>query len=424
MAENALASWGMKAREQAAVCVYALKWLPLSLVIGVPAGAASAALLQSLDWATGQRLARPWLLYLLPAAGAFVGWAYNRFGKDSDRGHDLLVEQIHEPRAGVPRRMGPMVFAGTVLTHLFGGSAGREGTAVQMGGAISSAVARALGLERAALRVALMAGVAAGFGSVFGTPLAGAVFALEVLAIGAVRYDSLFPCLAAAVAADWTCRALGAHHTAYSIAPRGGLEPLLAAKAAVAGAAFGLAGLAFSEATHGLRRLFSRASSSAAARPALGGLAVIALTGLAGTRDYLGLGVSSPDPAAVTILSSFHAGGAGWLSWAWKTLFTATTVASGFKGGEVTPLFFIGATLGNSLSRLLSAPTDLFAGLGLVAVFAGAANTPVACTLMGIELFGAEHAVPVAVACFTAYLFSGHSGIYRAQKVSHRKGGS
>jgi H+/Cl- antiporter ClcA len=424
MSENT--SWRRKAGEQAAVAVYALKWLPLSVGIGAPVGLASAAFLLTLDWATGRRVANPWLLYLLPAAGALVGLVYHSFGGESHRGHDLLIEQIHEPRAGVPRRMGPLVFAGTVITHLFGGSAGREGTAVQMGGAISSAVGRVLGLQGGALRVALMAGVAAGFGSVFGTPLAGAVFALEVLAIGTVRYDALFPCLAASVAADWTCRAFGVHHTAYAIAPLvspdGGFDALLALKAALAGAIFGLAGLAFAELTHALRGGFARLSASPVLRPVLGGLAVIALTLLTGTRDYLGLGVTSADPAAVTIVSSFHAGGAGAFSWAWKLLFTATTIASGFKGGEVTPLFYVGAALGNALSRLLSAPTDLFAGLGLVAVFAGAANTPLACTLMGIELFGAGHAVPVAIACFTAYLFSGHSGIYRSQKTAHRKG--
>lgn len=402
---------------------HALKWLALCLIVGAGAGAASAGFLLSLDWATSMRLSRPWLLYGLPAAGAVVGWAYLRFGGESERGHDLLVEQIHEPGAGVPRRMGLFVLVGTVITHLFGGSAGREGTAVQMGGAIASATAKALGLGREDVRLLLMSGIAAGFGSVFGTPLAGAVFALEVLSIGAVRYDALFPCLAASVIADWTCRSLGIYHTVYTIVRIPGFDPFLLAKSALAGAAFGLAGLTFAETTHGLRRMYARASSSPVVRPLLGGLLVLFLTAVAGTRDYLGLGVSGAHPGSVSILSSFHAGGAGWFSWAWKLVFTAATVASGFKGGEVTPLFFIGAALGNALSRLLSGPADLFAGLGLVAVFAGAANTPLACTLMGIELFGAEHAVPVAIACFTAYLFSGHGGIYRSQKVAHRKGG-
>jgi H+/Cl- antiporter ClcA len=407
-------TWSSKAQDHISAARHALKWLPLSLAIGIPAGLASAVLLRSLDYVTNQRLVNPWLLYLLPLAGAIVGWAYHRYGRDSHRGHNLLLEQIHEPGVGVPRRMAPFVFVGTIITHLFGGSAGREGTAVQMGGSMAGGIARALNLDKDGMRVALMSGIAAGFGSVFGTPLAGTIFALEVLAIGAIRYDSLFPCLLASVVADWTCRALGTHHTSYLIAP-GATGALLLAKAALAGAVFGLAGQFFAELTHALQKMFARLSDSAALRPALGGLAVILLVALCGSREYLGLGVPG-------IVSSFHEGGAGWFSWLWKIIFTATTIASGFKGGEVTPLFFIGSTLGNALARLLAAPVDLFAGMGLVAVFAGAANTPLACTLMGVELFGAEYLVPIAIACFTSYLFSGHSGIYRSQQLSIRKG--
>ena len=407
-------SWRSKAKDQSSAARHALKWLPLSAAIGVPAGLASAVLLRALDYVTALRQGNPWLLYLLPIAGALVGWAYHRFGKESHRGHNLLIEQIHEPGAGVPKRMAPFVFVGTVVTHLFGGSAGREGTAVQMGGSMAGAIARALNLDKDGMRVALMGGIAAGFGSVFGTPLAGAVFALEVLAIGVIRYDSLFPCLLASVVADWTCRAAGAHHDRYLIADAV-LGPLLLAKAALAGALFGLAGQLFAELTHALEKIFARLSNNAAVRPALGGAAIILLVALCGSRDYLGLGTDG-------IASSFRAGGAGWFSWLWKTLFTATTVASGLKGGEVTPLFFIGSTLGNALAGILSAPVDLFAGLGLVAVFAGAANTPLACTFLGVELFGAASLIPIAIACFTSYLFSGHSGIYRSQHLSIRKG--
>ena len=414
MSERETTSWPSKAADQASAARHALKWLPLSLAIGIPAGIASAALLRALDYVTHQRQEYPWLLYLLPFAGALVGWVYHRYGKDSHRGHNLLIEQIHEPGAGVPKRMAPFVFGGTIVTHLFGGSAGREGTAVQMGGSMAGGIARALKLEKDGTRIALMCGVAAGFGSVFGTPLAGAVFALEVLSIGAMRYDALFPCLAAALVADFACKAAGAHHTLYVISAGPG-DPWLLPKAALAGAVFGLAGQLFVELTYALQNLFAKLSSSHAARPAIGGAVVIALVGICGSRDYLGLGVDG-------IVASFHPGGASWFAWAWKTLFTSVTVASGFKGGEVTPLFFIGATLGHSLARILAAPVDLFAGMGLVAVFAGAANTPLACTLMGAELFGAEHLAPVAVACCTAYLFSGHSGIYHAQRISVRKG--
>jgi H+/Cl- antiporter ClcA len=325
--------------------------------------------------------------------------------------------------------MAPLVLVTTLITHLFGGSAGREGTAVQMGGGLAGWFAHTFRLAAEYRRVVLMAGVAAGFGAVFGTPLAGAVFAMEVLVIGRVRYDALIPCLLAGVLGDLSCSAWGIAHTHYHIDllpasagfGAGRVDPTLLAKSGVAGIAFGLASLLFAESAHGLQSLFRSRIGTPWLRPVLGGLLVIALTWLVGTRSYLGLGVSSPVPGDVTILSCFTPGGATAWSWFWKLLFTVVTLSSGFKGGEVTPLFFIGAALGNALSGPFHAPVDLFAGLGFVAVFAGASNTPLACTLMGIELFGSDSALYLATACFLAYLFSGHSGIYGAQRVGTAK---
>jgi H+/Cl- antiporter ClcA len=182
-----------------------------------------------------------------------------------------------------------------------------------------------------------------------------------------------------------------------------------------------LASVLFSELTHGLNRIFKKLIPWTYLQPALGGLIVIGMVYLLGTRDYLGLGVSSPDPSVVTILSSFHGGGAHTWSWLWKTLFTSVTLASGFKGGEVTPLFFIGAALGNTLAVLLNAPPELFAAIGFVAIFAGATNTPLASTIMGIELFGSQYLVYMALACFLSYLFSGHSGVYLSQRIATPK---
>jgi H+/Cl- antiporter ClcA len=286
-----------------------------------------------------------------------------------------------------------------------------------MGGSVAGVFAKAASLRPEDRRTALMAGVAGGFGAVFGTPLAGAVFAAEILAVGTIRYDSLVPCLTAGLFSDWICRLWGARHTDYRIA---GLAPehfdaVLACKVAAATVAFGLAAALYVELAHALHRLFERIRSPLL-RPVLGAAAVITLVYVLGTRDFLGLGVSSTDPNAVTILASFRDGGAHAWSWLWKMIFTALTLGSGFKGGEVTPLFYIGATLGNSLAHLLSAPVGLFAALGFVAVFAGATNTPLACTIMGVELFGSELLVPLAVACFVAYLFSGRAGLYLAQR--------
>ncbi len=398
----------------------ALKWAALVIPMAMAVGSACAFFLWSLDAVTGLRFQNPWLLYLLPVAGVAVGLVYHRWGKSAEGGSNLIMDEIHQPGAGVPRRLAPLVLFGTLVTHLFGGSAGREGTAVQMGGSLAGGFARLLKLAPSDVRVLLMAGVAAGFGAVFGTPVAGAVFAIEVLTIGRMHYGALLPCFLASVTADWTCHAWGIGHTQYAIGFGGAfkIDALVLAKVVVAAGAFGIVAALFSELSHTLHGWFKRLVPSAPLRPLLGGVLVIGLTLLLGTRDYLGLGVTNPDPKAVSIVSFFTSPEIHPWAWWWKILFTAVTLGSGFKGGEVTPLFFIGAALGNALAGLMGAPTDLFAALGFVAVFAGATKTPLACTVLGIELFGGEHAVYLATACFIAYRCSGCSGIYLSQRVA------
>ena len=416
------------ARTRATHVATVLRWAAVLIPMAVAVGSLCALFLSLLDQATAARFAYPWLLYGLPLAGLAVGLIYHRYGRSAEGGANLIVDQIHEPGGGVPRRMAPLILLATVVTHLFGGSAGREGTAVQLGGSVAGAFARLFRLSPEDTPLLLMGGVAAGFGAVFGTPIAGAVFALEVLAVGRMQYGALAPCLAAAIIADWTCHAWGMHHTLYHIAyhaaaSAGGfeVEPLLLLKVGAAGIAFGLTSLLFAEANHALSAAFKRLIPFAPLRPLVGGVLIIGLTLLVGTREYLGLGVWSPHPGDITIASLFDGAHIHMWSWALKIAFTVLTLSAGFKGGEVTPLFFIGAALGNALSAVLGAPTDLMAALGFVAVFAGAANTPLACTLMGVELFGSTHTVYIATACFTAYLASGHSGIYLSQRVAHPK---
>ncbi len=410
-------------REHAASLRQLLLWTLLVIPVGLLSGSASALFLWALDRVTELRWKHGWLLFLLPFAGIALGWVYQRFGKSTEAGNNLILDQIHEPGGGVPRRMAPLILLSTLVTHLFGGSAGREGTAVQMGGSLASAYGKLCRFNAENMRLLLMAGVAAGFGSVFGTPLAGAIFAMEVLVIGRLQYDALIPVLVASLVGDLTCTAWGAHHSVYhiSITESAGAHALLngalLAKVVLAAVLFGLTSLLFARLTHTLQQGLKTLIPSAPLRAAAGALVVIGLVYLVGTRDYLGLGVNGQDSNSVTILSSFTTGGATPWSWWWKLLFTAVTLAAGFKGGEVTPLFFIGAALGNTLALLLGAPVDLFAGLGFIAVFAGATNTPLACTLMGIELFGSHYAVYFAIACFVAYHFSGHAGIYSAQRL-------
>jgi H+/Cl- antiporter ClcA len=406
---------------------YLLRWTLIIIPIAAAIGSAVALFLWLLSMAIHYRFAHPWLLYLLPLAGVAIHFAYKLYGSSSEKGNNLIIDEIHQPGAGVPKRMGPLILVTTVVTHLFGGSAGREGTAVQIGGSIANLFGSWFKLDETEMRTVLTAGIAAGFGAVFGTPLTGTIFAMEVLTIGQMRYNALLPCLIAGLVGDVTVSAWGIKHTAYHIdylsaglhvdAENIWILVLLLVKIIAASALFGLASLAFAETTHTIKKTFLKWFKHTWMVPVCGGIIIIALTLIIGKPDYLSLGVEPEHPGAVTIVSAFTQHGADFFSWFWKLIYTAITLGTGFKGGEVTPLFYIGATLGNTLADILNAPVSLFAALGFIAVFAGATNTPLACTIMGIELFGAEYTLFFAVACFTAYFFSGRSGIYTAQLV-------
>lgn len=410
---------------------YLVRWSLISIPVAVAIGSVVAFFLWLLSWATHFRFGHTWLLYLLPLAGIAIHLLYKWYGQSADRGNNLIIDEIHQPGAGVPKRMAPLILLTTVITHLFGGSAGREGTAVQIGGSLANLFGYWFKLDEADKKLILTAGVAAGFGAVFGTPLTGTIFALEVIAIGRIQYNALLPCLIAALIGDVTVSAWGVHHTQYHIdvVNTGGdfygkhlpLSFLLLGKVILSSALFGLAAMAFARAVHLVKHTALKLVKINWLIPALGGIMIIVLTLVLGKPDYIGLGVDAEYPGAVTIVSAFKHGGADAFSWLWKLIYTSVTLGTGFKGGEVTPLFYIGATLGNTLADILNAPVSLFAALGFIAVFAGATNTPLACTLMGIELFGGEYALFFAVACFTAYFFSGEQGIYSAQRTDTEK---
>ncbi len=399
--------------QQVPLLIYLLKWICICLLLGSVAGGLSAFFLESLAWATHYRENNLWIIALLPLGGFVIGLSYHLYGKSVVKGNNLILEEYYNPKKIIPFKMAPLVLFGTVITHLLGGSAGREGTAVQIGSAVADQITKYFKCSNRDRRILLIAGISAGFASVFGTPLAGCVFALEVLIIGRIRLDAIIPSLMAAIFADYFCAIWDVPHTHYHIATVAEMTPFNLLWALLAGILFGLTALLFSKSTHFWGQLFKNKIAYPPLRPVIGGTVLAIAIYAMGTTKYIGLGIPTIVESFSHPLNSYD--------FLLKILFTSFTLGAGFKGGEVTPLFYIGAALGNVLIWCIPLPMGLLAGMGFVAVFAGATNTPIACSIMGIELFGIESGVFIALACCTAYLFSGHTGIYASQIIGSPK---
>ncbi len=394
---------------------YLVKWLFIAGLIGIFSGTASAFFLTLLERATEVRQANRVMIYFLPLGGFAVAILYHFWGRSVEAGNNLILEQIHTPKKILQLRMAPMVLFGTVITHLFGGSAGREGSALQMGASLADQLTKIFKFTSKDRKIILIAGMAAGFGSVFGTPLAGAIFGIEVYVMGKLSYEALLPAFVASIIADEvTQKWWGVHHSVYSIVDVPEATLLNIFYASVAGILFGITGKVFSLSISKVKRLIGKVTTFKPLHAVIGGIAIVLLTEIIGTTRYNGLGLDVISETFVVHVNPYD--------FALKILFTAITLGAGYKGGEVTCLFFIGATLGNALSLIIPLPMAVLAGMGFVAVFGAASNTPLACTIMGIELFGTGVELFVGIACVTAYLFSGHSSIYSKQLIGRSKG--
>ncbi len=392
---------------------YILKWTAIGLVVGVAIGSASAGFLISLDWATAYRENHLWIIAFLPVGGFMIGLLYHYYGNKTIDGSNLLIDTIHLPQQKIPFRMAPLIYLGTMVTHFLGGSAGREGTALQMAGAIADQLSHPLKLSNVDRKTLIIAAIAGGFGSVFGTPIAGAIFGLEFFMSGNIKYNAIFPAIITAIIADSTTRFWQAEHTYYHIDFIPEISLLTLFYTIITGILFGLCAALFSKLMHKSSDLFKEKISFPPLQPLIGGIVVVVIIWGLGTTKYIGLGIPTIIQSFETPLPTYD--------FAIKMLLTIITLGAGFKGGEVTPLFFIGATLGSALSYFIPLPTGLMAGMGFVAVFAAATNTPIACTIMAMELFGTECGVYVAMACIVSYLISGHNSVYKNQMIGEAK---
>ena len=388
-----------------------IKWTILGLVIGAFCGVIGSAFHIGVHHATELRAEHPWLLWCLPLAGLGIVGFY-KLTKVEGKGTNSIIDQVHLGK-GLPFFLLPAIFLGTILTHLCGGSAGREGAALQMGGTIGFHTGRLLRLDDRDLRVATLAGMAAFFSALFGTPLAATVFAMMVISIG-IMYDVAFiPCLTAALTAYGVSLTMGVEPTRFTVAmPE--LEGWMLVRVAVLAALCAVVSTVFCNVIHIVEHQMDHRIKNSWARAVIGGVAVIALTYLCGTTDYNGAGME-------VVTAAVEGGVARPEAFLLKMLFTAVTLAAGFKGGEIVPAFFVGSTFGCAVASLIGFDASIGGAIGFAALFCGVVNCPLASIILAAEIFGADSVLMFGLACAVSYALSGEEGLYRTQRIKHSK---
>lgn len=387
------------------------KWLLFAVLTGGIIGGIGAAFHMAIDRATDFRMDAGWPLYLLPIAGVIIVWLYRVTGMEDDKGTEYIISSVRDGKRLRLRTAG-LIFVSTTITHFVGGSAGREGAALQLGGSISSSIGRLLRLDDKDGRVITMCGMAAGFSALFGTPLAAAILSMEIVSVGVMYYSAIVPCVLSALIAEWVARFLGVHPTAFSVAAVPELSLPILGKLIVLGVLCAFVSVLFCAVMHAAPKLYDRVTKNPYLRALLGGVLVLGLTLLLG-RDYNGAGIG--------VIESALGGEAAPEAFLLKMVFTALTLAAGFKGGEIVPAFFCGATFGGFYGALLGLPASFAAAVGIVAVFCGVTNCPLTAILLAYELFGGEGLPLYTLAIAVSYTLSGYSSLYHAQKIVYSK---
>ena len=386
-----------------------LKWMVLGGVIGLVGGIIGSLFHIGVDTATQARLAHPWVLYLMPVGGLAIVGLY-QLTKTEGKGTNDIIASVHFGEQ-VPGLLVPVIFVSTVITHLCGGSAGREGAALQIGGGIGYQAGRLLRLGEKDLPLATLCGMSGVVAALFGTPLTATVFALEVISVGVLYYAGLVPCLTAALTGYLVSVLMGVPPTRFTVTVPG-LEVRTMLLVMVLALLCAVVSILFCRGLHGVEHLLKRTLKNPYLRVAVGAAVLIGLT-LLTNGDYNGAGME--------VIGRAIAGQADPWAWVWKLLFTAITIGCGFKGGEVVPSFFVGAAFGCVAAGWLGLPAGFGAAMGLVSVFCGAVNCPLASIILSVELFGSGDLLYFAMACSISYLISGYCGLYSSQTILYSK---
>lgn len=389
-----------------------LRWLLVSGLTGVACGLVGAAFYYVVSFVTVARQAHGWLLFCLPLAGLFIVWSYRVLGMENDSGTNQIIASVRSGEKP-PLRLALLIFVSTALTHLTGGSAGREGAALQIGGSVAASIGRLLRLGERNMNLIVMCGMSAVFTALFGTPLSATVFSLEVVSVGIVHYSALFPCLLASLVTTGVTRLLGVHPEGYVLMGGPALDWQFMLRTGLLAIACALLSMAFCALMHKTNHLYKKYLPNQYLRVLAGAAILIVLTLLVGSRDYNGAGGD--------IIEAALAGHAVPYAFLLKMLFTAVTLGAGFRGGEIVPTFFVGATFGCAAAPLLGLDPAFGGAIGMIALFCGVTNCPLASIFLSIELFGSSHVLFFALACALSYLLSGKFSLYSAQKIVYSK---
>lgn len=387
------------------------KWIVISIVVGILVGLVGSAFNYSIKTVSNFREKYPIIIMFMAVGGVLITLTYQLLGLPHDRGTNMVLIAVRDGKNLTLKNM-ICIFIGSVITHLFGGSSGREGAGLQIGGSLASSIGTALKMDSADERIITMCGMSAGFSALFGTPITAGFFAMEVISIGILHYSAIVPCMIASVISMMISSALGGESVFYNVIfPKITIVPVIQTVGLSFLCAF--VSIMFCLAMHTALALYRKYLVNHYVRAIVGGVLISLLTLLVGTYDYNGTGMN--------IIEKCFNSRVPFYMFAVKIIFTAITLCAGYKGGEIVPSFFVGATFGNFFGSIIGMDTGFASAIGLIAVFCGVTNCPLTSMFLSVEIFGSEGIVYFGIACAISYLLSGYTGLYNAQKIVYSK---